>query len=39
MNLRISLEEIARLLTEKELKLYEPNGDEFRLYIDMQYET
>ena len=36
---RVSLEDIAKLLTEKELTLFEHNGDTFKLYIDLQYEN
>jgi len=38
MNHRISLEEIAELLSKKELKLFKLDGEEINLYIDMQYE-
>ena len=38
MNQRISLEEIATLLSEKEVKLIDPDGSQIILYIDLQYE-
>jgi hypothetical protein len=36
MNVEITLEEIAKLLIDKEVIIFDSNGDELNLYFDIQ---